>query len=162
MPVESVTGIWDFDPSWPLGTDPKNEGDDHIRNVKRGVQQSFPNVDEPVTASSADLNSARTPPGTILQWGGIAGNIPEGFLVCDGDAVDRTTYAALYSAIGDTWGDGNGTTTFNVPDLQDKLSMGSSAGNLVGTEETQHIGSAATADLDVPQITARVNYMIKY
>lgn len=41
-----------------------------------------------------------------------------GWLVCDGAAVSRTTYASLYSVIGTTWGAGNGTSTFNVPDLR--------------------------------------------
>jgi len=57
--------------------------------------------------------------GTIMPVGyEVAGNIPAGFLPCDGSEVDRTTYAKLYSAIGDSWGSGNGTTTFNTPDLR--------------------------------------------
>ncbi len=43
--------------------------------------------------------------------------LPTGWLLCDGSAVSRTAYAALFSAIGTTWGAGDGSTTFNVPDL---------------------------------------------
>jgi microcystin-dependent protein len=43
---------------------------------------------------------------------------PTGFLACDGSAVSRTTYADLFTAIGTTWGTGDGSTTFNLPDLR--------------------------------------------
>jgi len=57
--------------------------------------------------------------GTIIPVGyDVAGNIPAGFLACDGSEVDRTIYTKLYSVIGDSWGNGNGTTTFNTPDLR--------------------------------------------
>jgi microcystin-dependent protein len=57
--------------------------------------------------------------GTINSFGyDLTGNAPEGFLPCNGAAVSRTTYAELFKAIGTTWGKGDGTTTFNVPDLR--------------------------------------------
>ena len=43
---------------------------------------------------------------------------PTGWLVCDGAAVSRSTYADLFTAIGTTWGTGDGSSTFNVPDLR--------------------------------------------
>jgi len=43
---------------------------------------------------------------------------PTGWLTCDGTAVSRTTYSDLFTAIGTTWGSGDGTSTFNVPDLR--------------------------------------------
>lgn len=46
---------------------------------------------------------------------------PEGWLACDGAAVSRTTYAALFAAIGTVWGNGNGSTTFNVPDMRGRF-----------------------------------------
>ena len=55
------------------------------------------------------------PPGTIVPFGG--GTVPAGWLPCDGTSVSCTTYEALFNAIGTAWG-GNGTTTFNVPDLR--------------------------------------------
>lgn len=58
------------------------------------------------------------PAGSIIAWAGTSASTPSGFLFCNGDAVSRTTYAALYAAIGDTWGAGNGTTTFNLPNGQ--------------------------------------------
>jgi microcystin-dependent protein len=60
--------------------------------------------------------SALLPTGMILPFGGTTA--PDGFLDCDGSAVSRTTYADLFAAIGTTWGTGDGSTTFNVPDLR--------------------------------------------
>ena len=54
------------------------------------------------------------PAGLIFPFGNTSA--PTGYLACDGSAVSRTTYAALFAAIGTVWGVGNGSTTFNVPD----------------------------------------------
>ena len=56
---------------------------------------------------------------------------PEGWLLCDGSAVSRTDYANLFSVIGTTYGDGDGSTTFNVPDLVDKFVEGSATAGTV-------------------------------
>lgn len=68
------------------------------------------------------------PTGTILPFSG--NTIPEGFLACNGAAVSRTTYSALYSAIGTTYGTGDGSSTFNVPQVEDNrfLEFASTAG----------------------------------
>lgn len=62
------------------------------------------------------------PVGAILAMGTTA--LPSNWLACNGDAVSRATYAALFSAIGTTYGIGNGTTTFNIPDLKGRVPMG--------------------------------------
>lgn len=54
---------------------------------------------------------------------------PSGWLLCDGSAVSRTNYSALFSAIGTTYGVGDGSTTFNVPDLLGRVPMGSGTGS---------------------------------
>ena len=54
--------------------------------------------------------------GLIVPYG--ASSAPSGFLLCDGSAVSRTTYAALFGVISTTWGTGDGSSTFNVPDLR--------------------------------------------
>ena len=59
---------------------------------------------------------AGMPSGAIMTFGGSTA--PTGYLACDGNAVSRTTYATLFAAIGTTWGSGNGTTTFTLPDLR--------------------------------------------
>ena len=58
------------------------------------------------------------PTGIILPW--TTATIPDGFLLCDGDPVSRTTYAALFAVIGTTYGSGDGSLTFNLPNLEGK------------------------------------------
>ena len=62
-----------------------------------------------------DGSGGSTPVGAIMPYGGSTA--PTGWLLCDGSAVSRTTYAALYAVIGTTYGSGDGNTTFNLPDL---------------------------------------------
>ncbi|MDT8413219.1 MAG: tail fiber protein [Vicingaceae bacterium] len=60
--------------------------------------------------------------GVVKDFAGAV--IPSGYLECDGAAVSRTTYAALFAVIGTTWGVGNGFTTFNLPNLSGKFVVG--------------------------------------
>jgi len=62
------------------------------------------------------IGGLAVPSGFTGAWPGAS--IPTGYLDCDGSAISRSTYAALFTAIGTTWGIGNGTTTFNIPDLR--------------------------------------------
>jgi microcystin-dependent protein len=63
--------------------------------------------------------------GMVMLWGGAGGgSIPAGYLWCDGSAVSRTTYAALFAAISTYYGSGNGTTTFNLPNLKGRVPIG--------------------------------------
>ena len=57
-----------------------------------------------------------TPVGTITMFGGSTA--PTKWVLCDGRAISRTNYAALFQKIGTTYGSGNGSTTFNVPDMR--------------------------------------------
>jgi len=87
---------------------------------------------------------AEVPTGTILDFAGPTP--PSGYLVCNGQAVSRTTYAALFAAIGGYWGTGDGSTTFNLPDLRRRNTIhaggtavagpGSALGSLGGAETT--------------------------
>jgi microcystin-dependent protein len=65
------------------------------------------------------------PPGAILAYGGASA--PSGWLLCDGSAVSRTTYADLFAAIGTAYGTGDGSTTFNLPDLRQRFPLGKAA-----------------------------------
>lgn len=67
------------------------------------------------------------PPGTICAFG-YAGTIA-GWLDCDGSAVSRTTYATLFGLIGTTWGAGDTTSTFNVPDFRGRALIGDGTGS---------------------------------
>ena len=84
-----------------------------------------------VARSNLGINSSIgiNPVGTIIAYA-ANGDIPEGYLPCNGAAVSRATYAALFEVIGTLYGAGDGSTTFNLPDLTDRFLEGSStAGN---------------------------------
>lgn len=77
---------------------------------------------------------------------------PAGYLICDGSAVSRTTYATLFDAIGTTFGSGDGSTTFNIPDLSGRVAMGVSQSHAIATT-----GGAETVSLtDIPNHTHTV------
>lgn len=75
--------------------------------------------------------------------------VETGWLVCEGQEVSRTTYAALFAAIGTTYGAGNGTTTFNVPNYIERVPMGAGATNKLGAK----LG-AATVALTIAQLAS--------
>jgi microcystin-dependent protein len=80
---------------------------------------------------------ALLPPGVIFP--SAATGTPSGFLRCDGSAVSRATYGGLYAAIGTTYGNGDGSTTFNLPDLRGRFPVGAKQGQNIGAtggEET--------------------------
>jgi microcystin-dependent protein len=78
------------------------------------------------TAFVSAAASLALPAGVYFPWAGSTA--PSGYLLCNGQAVSRTTYAALFAAVGTAWGVGDGSTTFNVPDMRDRMPIG--AGNL--------------------------------
>ena len=68
------------------------------------------------------VHNTLLPVGTVM-W--LSGNtVPDGCLVADGAAVSRTTYSELFAVIGTTWGEGDGSTTFNVPDMRNRFPEG--------------------------------------
>lgn len=85
------------------------------------------------------------PPGTVISYAGSTS--PDGFLSCDGSAVSRTTYAGLFAIIGTTYGNGNGSTTFNLPDLRQKMVFGVSSSNSLGTSGGSQSATLTTNEL---------------
>ena len=63
-----------------------------------------------------------SPTGTIIMYG--TDTPPTGYLECDGSEIDRTTYADLFAVIGTTWGAGDGSTTFDLPDFRGEFLRG--------------------------------------
>ena len=95
------------------------------------------NVGEVYTKAQVDTMIANAvalaePTGSIKPFAGTT--IPDGYLLCDGSAVSRTTYAALFAVIGTTYGSGDGSTTFNLPNLSDgRVAAGTGFRQYVGT-----------------------------
>ncbi|HNT88669.1 MAG TPA: tail fiber protein [Candidatus Hydrogenedentes bacterium] len=100
------------------------------------------------------------PPGVVMPYAGAAA--PAGYLLCAGQAVSRTTYAALFAVVGTTYGAGDGSTTFGLPDLRGRGpigldNMGGSSANRVTAVEADALGGAAGAEthtLSVAQMPA--------
>jgi microcystin-dependent protein len=67
------------------------------------------------------------PTGCIIQFGGPSA--PDGWLICNGSAISRSTYSTLFATIGDVYGIGNGSTTFNLPDLRGRVPVGAGQGS---------------------------------
>ncbi|MCX6875510.1 MAG: tail fiber protein [Verrucomicrobia bacterium] len=100
-----------------------------------GGVQSANIADGSLTVSdfSSELREASViPPGTILPFAGPVANVPAGWKVCDGSAVSRTTYATLFAAIGTSWGKGNGSSTFALPNLAGAMLAGTGTGVING------------------------------
>ena len=73
-----------------------------------------------ITLDDAEGSDVRT--GMFMPYGGTSA--PLGYLMCDGSAVSRSTYAALFTVIGTAYGVGDGSTTFNLPDLRQRFVLG--------------------------------------
>ena len=98
----------------------------------------------------------RSEVGTIKPWG--KATAPNGYLLCDGSAVSRTDYAELFTVLSTTYGAGNGSTTFNVPQLQGKTPQGYDGNtyNLAATGGANTVTVAMTNNQAVSTITATV------
>jgi microcystin-dependent protein len=89
-------------------------------------------------------------PGIISQFAGSTA--PAGYLLCDGAAVSRTTYSSLFATIGTTYGVGNNTTTFNLPNLQNRIPVGKGPDTEFDT--LGETGGAKTVSLSATNIPA--------
>lgn len=81
-----------------------------------------------LTNDSGFLTTA-LPIGSYIQFAGS--QAPDGFLVCNGGEISRTTYSKLFAVIGTTYGSGDGSTTFNLPNLTDRFLQGSASAGII-------------------------------
>lgn len=129
----------------------------------RSVASGLAPLDSSGLVPSSMLPS-QLPSGMLSPYAGTTE--PAGWLLCYGQAVNRTTYAALFTAIGTTWGSGDGSTTFNLPDMRGRVpagkdNMGGSAasrltsgGSGVNGATLGAVGGSETHTLTVTQIPA--------
>lgn len=107
--------------------------------------------------------TAQQPAGAISQFAGSTA--PSGWLLCNGSAVSRSIYADLFTAIGTTYGAGNGTTTFNVPNLGDKVAIGvggtKTLGGTGGAASVTPTGSVQSTTLTTTQMPSH-NHTLKF
>lgn len=91
---------------------------------------TVPTKTSELTNDSGFLTSAGLLPiGSYIQFAGS--QAPDGFLVCNGGAISRTTYSELFAVIGTTYGSGDGSTTFNLPNLTDRFLQGSTTSGTI-------------------------------
>lgn len=114
-----------------------------------------------LTEAAADYNLAAQqaaalvlPSGAIWLWS--TGTAPTGWLLCRGQEVSRTTYADLFAVISTTYGVGNGSTTFNVPDLQGRVPVGFDSGQ-TEFDALAETGGAKTHTLTIAEMPAHTH-----
>lgn len=120
-----------------------------------------------VTGTISQGGGALVPAGVILPYAGASA--PTGYLLCYGQAVSRSTYATLFTAIGTAYGIGDGTTTFNVPDLRGRIPAGkddmggSAASRLTSTTMTPDgVTLAAVGGTQTHTLTAGESAVLTY
>jgi microcystin-dependent protein len=94
-------------------------------------------------ATTAFVLSNGAPTGVINMWG--TGTAPTGWLLCAGTAVSRSTYAALFAVIGTTFGSGDGSTTFNLPNYTNRMPYGTTVGATGGSADAVVVSHTHTA-----------------
>ena len=109
----------------------------HLNGVTSAIQTQLDAISVPPTAS-------------IVMYGGTSA--PTGWLLCNGAAVSRTTYADLFAIVGTTYGAGNGSSTFNLPDLRDRFAVGSGT-----TYSNGSTGGAATHTLSEAEMPSHTH-----
>jgi len=100
------------------------------------------------------LANSLVPIGTIWEW--TTDTSPDGWLFCRGQAISRTVYSALFAVIGTTYGVGDGSTTFNVPNGAGKVFVGKNSGD-ADFDTLGETGGAKTVTLTSAQIPAHTH-----
>ncbi len=125
------------------------------------------------TYVDAQVSSALMPSGAVLYF--AMSSVPEGWLKANGAAVSRTTYAALFAAIGTTFGTGDGSTTFNLPDLRGEFmrgyddGRGVDSGRVFGSNQSHaftnhrhHVASSASGGVVYPNTNVTANNFVSW
>ena len=116
------------------------DGSELVAVVQGGVTKKAPLS----TRIKAYLDTLYAPVGTYIQHGGATA--PAGYLACNGAAVSRATYAALFGVLSTTYGVGDGSTTFNLPDARGLVMVGAGThGTMTRANGTAYNGGSVGA-----------------
>jgi microcystin-dependent protein len=135
-----------------LTTEP-NGATEPVSVLDQAIRQIKAYLNDPTVGPAAILNTL-LPAGMVVQYGAAAA--PTGWLICDGSAVSRTTYATLFAAIGTTYGAGNGSTTFNIPDGRDRSLRGKGAATSLGSTAGNDSVTLTIAQIDHQHTIGRI------
>lgn len=129
------------------------EANAHI-NAETGIHGLAPgeSVASEAFATAAAIAAAHIV-GEIRMYG--AAGAPSGWLACNGAAVSRTTYSALYAVIGTSFGVGDGSTTFNLPDFSGKVPMGGGTLGATGGKDSHDV---TLLEANLPSHTHSINH----
>jgi len=118
----------------------------YLQGVSSNIQQQFGTINTTISSINSSITSINNsisslfsiqPIGTIIQ--SVSGSLSSPLLLCNGQAVSRTTYSALFGVIGTTYGAGDGSTTFNIPNFQGVFLRGA------GTQTQNSVAYTANA-----------------
>jgi microcystin-dependent protein len=115
-------------------------------------------VDTNINATSGKIQEGGNnliPSGTITMYGGSVA--PSGWLLCNGSAVSRTTYSALFAVLSTSFGTGDGSTTFNLPDLRGRVPVGLGQGSGLTNRTIGSSGGAETHTLSQNEIPSHTH-----
>jgi len=108
-----------------------------------------PGTSNTAVATTAFVQNNSVPTGSLMMWPTVSA--PTGFLLCNGLAVSRTTYAALFAILGSTFGNGDGVNTFNLPDYRNRMPVGAGTlyevGNTGGNKDAVVVSHAHTTSI---------------
>jgi len=157
LPLASTGFTYSADPNTGMS---RSAADEQVITCGGTVIARFSSTGVDFTGSVNNDGNAVDPPGVIKSYAGTV--IPAGYLTCDGTAVSRTTYARLFAAIGTTYGSGDGSTTFNLPDLRGRAiaAVDAGSGRLPGYTTLGTAGglaSQAVAQNQLPNVTIAAN-----
>ena len=160
MALESASYIAQLNSYNPTSTDTVSQADDHLRLIKSVLKNTFPNLDQPVTATPAQLNSP-VPQGFIGLWSGSVGAVPSGWALCNGSNGTPDLRNRFVVGAGDTYsvgGTGGATTQTlsvgNIPAHTHTVSgtSGTAGGHTHTVNDPTHshsyyVGSGAATEL---------------
>jgi microcystin-dependent protein len=115
-------------------------------NKITGMADGSASTDAVTVGQLAGLNSVVT--GSIQMWPTVTA--PSGYLLCTGTAVSRSTYSALFAVIGTTFGSGDGSTTFNLPNYTNKFPYGTTLAATGGSADAIVVSHTHTATVTDP------------
>lgn len=154
MPLESATYINQLNAANPSSTDSVAQADDHLRLIKAALVNTFPNINAPITASPAQLNSLATngviPVGGIIMWSGSIASIPSGWALCDGTAGTPNLRDRFIVGAGTTFAPGATGGAFTVTSGSHTHTMAAAGGH-------NHSGSAGGTALTVAQLPSHTH-----
>lgn len=136
------------------GTGDNPAREDHVHQIGTGAIDTAAMFAAGVVDKAAIEDAQKLPSGMISMTGAAAA--PTGWLLCNGAAVSRTTYADLFTAIGTAYGVGDGSTTFNVPNLKAKFPIGLDATD-TDVDALGETGGAKTVTLSSAEMPAHTH-----